>query len=327
MLSYILDMSLGDQINHGIVSSSYARVISSLGKLSKELIFPMISVTTAYTLSGMEAVIPAFFGGVMSVSGYSFLSPEGSVTSVAGVFGSVVIGLISGYFIIAARKMFKKREKSHIPDLLISVLSVSFVALFTLSLNTLSGVSADSCSMLLLFLESKGEILPFLLLPYFVNLNPGGASYITSFAFASTMMRSDSGGAFASVFVSTVVPVLSMGLYCILFLKENHNPVSIAGLSGIPFGFSGVHTTPLLMYMLHPVRSVLCFTTGSLFSSLLSYLFSCRVRAYEGGFFAYELMEKPLTLVAVTLSGATLSTLMLCITDRRKRTDNEEQSR
>ena len=73
------------------------------------------------------------------------------------------------------------------------------------------------------------------------------------------------------------------------------------------------------MYITSPFRSILSFTSGSLLSSVLCYIFSCKVGAYEGGFLAFELMDKPLTLISVILCGGLLGTLMLYLTEKQEK--------
>lgn len=319
-LSYITDINPGEQINHGLVSSAFPRISSSLGKLGAELIFPLICAFTALSIGGTDALAPAILGGALSVSGYSLNSPDGSINAVSGVFGAVNTGLLAGWWIILLRKFISKIPKkfqSGILRFLPEISGVFAVAIFSLGINSLSLKSGEYTSIILALAKGKSDFLVVLLLPFFVNFNPGGATYLAAFTFSAAMLRSGSSFAQTSVFVSTLVPVISMGLYYIIFRKRNNTLISSAGILGLITSFSGVHISPLLLYIANPFRSILSFTVGSTLSSVLCYFFSCEVRAFEGGFLAAPLMNKPITIFMVTLSGAVLSTAILCLTEKK----------
>lgn len=322
---YIADIALSGRAETGIGETSVlARILFDTASFINSLIYPLISIGIAVSVSGTGALGAGFVGGMLAGTGANLITTNENITGISGLFGSIAAGFIAGYSQKLADRFFSKKGKSadyaHFLSPTVAIIITSF-SIF--GVNTVSFYINHLSSVLLGITAKANGLLVSLLLGIFMTADSGGPLYLAGYIFGVASITTGEPQYMASVIAGGAVPPICMGLYTLIYNESTDKRERFTGVLGILGGLSGVSQFAVPYYTQKSYRFVFSCIPGGIIASMLSFALRCSCAIPAGGILAFSSSGKPLFLLTAIIFGGLVSTFILSTFEN---TDEQESA-
>ncbi|MGL4450366.1 MAG: fructose-specific PTS transporter subunit EIIC [Sarcina sp.] len=268
---------------------TFAWITQVAGKGLMNLMYPVFAGFLAYSIADKLALAPGFLGGVLAQ------------TMGSGFIGSILIGLIAGYFVEFINKKIKlKRKYIGIKTMfIIPVLGTIVVALASrfivgpIGLGFINGVTY----ILTLVGEAGGTALSAILAGS-MAFDLGGPVNKTAMTIGM-QLNSDTGFSYAPVLLGIIIPPIGIGLATILdkfIVGRKVFPESLAG-SGAPsmvLGIVGISEGAIPFIIADPLGQIPINVIGAGIGASIAFMMgSFASIGVPASIWGWPLIEKP----------------------------------
>lgn len=314
VLSFLFDNFSTNPNNLGL-NTPFASFFNIIGCLSLEIMYCLLAGFIGHSIAGREGFATGFIGGILTNSGLTFASlSEGATLIGSGFFGSLLVGLGSGYLInlLKRLKLFSSLSESNsnllntfISILLISVVTVVFI-------NPCATLLNHSVFDYLNSIEFANKILLGAVLGGMMTIDLGGPINKAAYAFGLTTLANGHYDIMAAIMAGSMVPPLTIAILTTFFPQKIENRDKGVGFLNYLFGFAGI-TEGAIYFAGKDLKTIPAFVVGGACASVASIIFTCTLKAPLGGLFAISLITHPILFIISVLFGAVAGALILFV--------------
>ncbi|MGL4573149.1 MAG: PTS fructose transporter subunit IIC [Clostridium sp.] len=271
------------------IISTFAWITQIAGKGLMNLMYPIFAAFLAYAIGDKLALAPGFLGGVLATE-------MGS-----GFIGSILIGLIAGYFTFYCNKKIKiKRKYIGVKTMFIipvlGVLIVSFASLFIvgpIGVGFIKGIT-----ILINMVGQAGGAVLSAILGGAMAFDLGGPVNKTAMTIGM-QLNSDTGFTYTPILLGILIPPIGIGLATVidkLLVGKKVFDDSLGG-SGIPsmiLGVVGISEGAIPFMIADPIGQIPINVIGAALGSSISFaLGSFANISVPASVWGWPLIQKP----------------------------------
>lgn len=313
VLSYIFDNFAANPNNLGL-NTPFASFFNIVGNLVMQVMLCLIAAFTAKSIAGKEGFTVGFIGGFLGNSGVTFDALNATAAVGSGFFGTVLIGLGSGYLI----KFFRKIKLFNFVDNVNCNLLYTFISILITSI--LIVLFINPCLLLinqgvleyLSSIQTTNKILLGILLGGMITIDLGGPINKAAYAFGLATLANGHYDIMAAIMAATMVPPLTMAILATFFPGKLDTKEKEVGLLSYIFGLSGLIESSVY-FVGKDLKTIPAFIVGGACASLASIIFTCTLKAPYGGLFALTALGHPILFLLSVLFGAVVGALILVV--------------
>lgn len=287
------------------VIQTFAWITQVAGKGLMNLMYPVFAAFLAYAIGEKLALTPGFLGGVLAQS-------MGS-----GFIGSILIGLIAGYFVKYANENIKiKRKYIGIKTMfIIPVLGVIIVALASkfvvgpIGVGFIKGITA-----IITAVGAAGGAALSALLGGAMAFDLGGPVNKTAMTIGM-QLTSDTGFTYTPVLLGIIIPPIGIGLATIVdkFIvgrKVFPDDLSGSGAPSMVLGVVGISEGAIPFIISDPLGQIPINVIGSAIGASISFMMGSFAHiGVPASIWGWPLIERPAGFFIGLLAGVAFITL------------------
>lgn len=314
VLSYLFDNFSANPYNLGL-NTAFAAFFNLIGSITMKFMLCLLAAFTAKSVAGKEGFAAGFVGGFLCNSGVTFntLSIGGGVVG-TGFFGTVLVGLATGYLIKYFRKVKLFNFIGNVNcDLLYTFVSILLMSIvIVLFVNPCAIILNESVLEYLNSIQTANKILLGAVLGGMVTLDLGGPVSSAAYAFGISTISGGHYDIMASVMAAAMVPPLTMAVLATFFPHKLTIKDKEVGLISYLFGLAGL-TESAIYFAGKDLRVIPVFIIGGSCASVASIILTCTLKAPYGGLFALSVIGHPILYLIAILFGAVVGSLILAL--------------
>ena len=312
VLSFLFDNFTANPNNLGL-NTPFAAFFNIIGSFSIQIMLCLFAAFIGHSIAGREGFAVGFIGGILTNSGVTFDSLTGSSPLIgSGFFGSLLVGLGSGYLVILLKKLklfdFLNNSNKNLLYMFISILLISVITV--VFINPCVGLINQSVFEYLSSIDYANKILLAAVLGGMMAIDLGGPINKAAYVFGLTAISNGHYDIMAAIMAGGMVPPLVIAILTTFFpqkIEENDRGV---GLLSYIFGFANI-TESAIYFAGKDLKTIPAFVIGSVCASTASIIFTCTLKAPYGGLFAISAIGHPILFLVAVLFGAVAGALIL----------------
>lgn len=300
--TYILNIFLSSTNTENIVN------------IAEKLIFPLISSGVAVGIGGAKALPSGILAGLIAESGICITSMSNNFLGISGIYGSVLAGTVAGYILKHSEKMLRMYQRSNNPLKTVSTVLSFIIVLFTaLIINDISMYINSLCLLALTGIGGVSSVLVSVILGIFMTADCMGPLYLAGYLFSSAALATGDSNLFVSISAASVVPCLSIGVFCLIYSNRFTNKGKISAIASITGGIIGAPVSALPFYTENPIKMSVASASGGCVASMLCNLFRCNTEKLSKGILSLLLQDSPVYFLLSLLSGVLVTVFLMSL--------------
>lgn len=306
-LAFLLDMEFAGTAKFGSGTPA-AAFFKNVGGMAFSMMMPILAGYIAMSIGERPGLMLGIVGGFLAASGGS------------GFFGALFAGFISGYLVLAMRKLFSALPDSLEglkPVLLYPVCGLVLMGvLMTYVINPPTAAFNNWLAATLASMSTVSKVLLGFILGGMMSIDFGGPINKAAYVFGTASLAAADGSAvssaiMASVMVGGMVPPLAISLSTMLFKNKYTARERQSGITNVIMGMSFITEGAIPFAASDPLRVIPCCALGSAIAGALSQYFGCSVPAPHGGVFVFGVVQNWPMYFAALLVGSVVAAVLL----------------
>ena len=127
VLSYAIDFVYFKRVPHNIgEATAVSSVLTELGSIIKTTTFVLVTVGIGFKRGGILTLPASLIGGILAASGSTVNSISGNLAGISGIFGCMLAGFSSAFYVNLLKKYIFKTTEKEISRILCYIISSTF---------------------------------------------------------------------------------------------------------------------------------------------------------------------------------------------------------
>lgn len=284
----------------------------TIGGYAFNFMIPILGGYIGKSIADRPGLLVGMAGGAMAVSGATFASPSGDVSS--GFLGALLAGFIGGYLMLFLEKICDRLPKALNgikPVLIYPLGGLAIVGIMMCAVNPIMGLLNESLANFLRDMGSVSKILLGCVLGGMMSIDMGGPFNKAAYVFGTASIASGNFDIMAAVMVGGMVPPLAIALATTFFKSKFTEEERKNGPVNYIMGLSFITEGAIPYAAADPLRVIPSCMIGAATAGGLSMALDCTLRAPHGGIFVFPVVGNALQYVLALVAGSLVGMILL----------------
>ncbi len=300
--------------------------IENINNLTGKLIFPLINCGISFSLAGIKAIPSGLLSGLITQTGLTFSSHGTNAQGISGIYGCIAAGIIASYSLKWSERILNRYKDTNYPvELIKETIGMTITLLLTLFINEISMLINSLSILTLTGIGGVSSVLVSVILGIFMTADCMGPLYLSGYLFSSAALATGDGRLFVSMSAASVVPCLSIGIFCLLYSKRFTKSGRISAMASLTGGILGLPVAVLPFYTETPLKMITACTSGGCLASMLCTMFGCNTTRISKGILSVFSLDNPLYFLLSVLSGVLVTVFLMSLLFDTETTEETEK--